>query len=227
MGLNVSKGNMYEFVTHTWNAIKGKCPHECSYCYMHRWGKQPELHLDEKELKTNLGSGNYIFVGSSCDMFAGVIPSDWIFRTLEHCNKYQGNKYFFQSKNPYVMKRFIEMGIADYYEFMKTCSVCTTIETNRFYPKIMGNAFHPESRDWIGKFLFAKKYVTIEPILDFDLPEMVELIKRCNPEQVNIGADSGHNNLPEPPKEKVIQLIEELQKFTVINNKKNISRLLK
>ena len=31
--LNVAKGNMYEFVTHTWNPIKGICPHGCKYCY--------------------------------------------------------------------------------------------------------------------------------------------------------------------------------------------------
>jgi DNA repair photolyase len=34
MPLNPSKGNMYPFVTHTWNPIRGKCPHDCSYCYM-------------------------------------------------------------------------------------------------------------------------------------------------------------------------------------------------
>lgn len=33
MGLNVSKGNMYEFITHTFNTIKGKCYHDCSYCH--------------------------------------------------------------------------------------------------------------------------------------------------------------------------------------------------
>jgi len=27
MTLNKQKGNMYGFVTHTWNVIKGKCPH--------------------------------------------------------------------------------------------------------------------------------------------------------------------------------------------------------
>ena len=32
MGLNKSKGNMYEFTTHTYNTIKGKCPHDCGYC---------------------------------------------------------------------------------------------------------------------------------------------------------------------------------------------------
>ena len=34
MGLNLSKGDMYKFVNYTWNPIKGKCLHDCSYCYM-------------------------------------------------------------------------------------------------------------------------------------------------------------------------------------------------
>ena len=53
------------------------------------------------------------------------------------------------------------------------------------------------------------------------------MIKYCNPKQVNIGADSGNNNLPEPSKEKVLALIDELQKFTTIHNKSNLKRLLK
>ena len=76
--LNKSKGNMYEFVTHTWNAIKGECYHQCSYCYMKRWGRLKPVRLDEKELKTDLGNDNFIFVGSSCDMFAQNIPDEWI-----------------------------------------------------------------------------------------------------------------------------------------------------
>jgi len=78
MALNKSKGNMYEFVTHTWNAIKGECPHDCSYCYMKRWGKLNPIRLDTREFKTDLGEGNFIFVGSSCDMFADSIPYEWI-----------------------------------------------------------------------------------------------------------------------------------------------------
>ncbi len=68
-------------------------------------------------------------------------------------------------------------------------------------------------------------YVTIEPILEFNLEHMVTMIKRCNPKQVNIGADSGRNNLIEPTKEKVLQLVLELQKFTIIHNKSNLQRL--
>ncbi len=69
MSLRKQTGNMYSFVTHTWNPIKGRCPHECEYCYMRRFPQGP-LHLDEKELWTDLGSGNFIFVGSGTDMWA-------------------------------------------------------------------------------------------------------------------------------------------------------------
>ena len=58
--MNKQKGNMYGFVTHTWNPIRGECPHDCKYCYMKKWGKQKPLRLVEKELKTDLGSGNFI-----------------------------------------------------------------------------------------------------------------------------------------------------------------------
>ena len=54
----------------------------------------------------------------------------------------------------------------------------------------------------------------------------MEMLKQCDPIQINIGADTGKNNLPEPSKEKVLQLIEEVQKFTTIHNKKNLKRLL-
>ena len=100
MGLNKSKGNMYDFVTHTWNTVKGKCYHDCSYCYMKKWGKLNDVRFDEKELKTDLGKDNFIFVGSGCDMFAESIPDEWIKKTLKHCGLYEDNQYLFQTKNP-------------------------------------------------------------------------------------------------------------------------------
>ena len=47
--LNEAKGNMYSWVTHTWNTVKGECPHGCTYCYMHRWGQQKPVRFDESE----------------------------------------------------------------------------------------------------------------------------------------------------------------------------------
>jgi DNA repair photolyase len=224
MGMNKSTGNMYKFIDYTWNTIKGECPHGCSYCYMHRWGKQSALHFDDKELRTDLGHGKYIFVGSSCDMFAESIPSNWINDTLSRCFLFSDNLYFFQSKNPGKMYYYIESILT-----IPDQSICTTIETNRFYPEIMHNSPIPTERAEAMKSIRKgyKKYVTIEPIIDFDLPEMIELIKMCEPVQVNIGADSGNNNLPEPSKEKILRLINELKTFTNVNIKENIRRIIK
>jgi len=218
--LNKSSGNMYEFVTHTWNTIKGECPHGCSYCYMKKWGKQPSLHFDNKEIKTDLGTGNYIFVGSSCDMFADDIPIEWIMSTLMICERYN-NEYFFQSKNP---KRFSLINAVPL-----NYSLCTTIETNRWYADIMNNCSKPVDRAVQLKNVptSAKRYVTIEPIMDFDLNTMIDLIKFINPSQVNIGADTGRNGLPEPSKQKLNWLIGALSGFTTVHEKANLVRLLK
>lgn len=223
MPLNKSTGNMYDFITHTWNTIKGECPHGCSYCYMKRWGKQPPLHFDEKELKTDLGKNNFIFVGSSCDMFAKHIPYEWKIDTLNHCLEFPKNKYFLQTKNPGKLLSFSN-------ELRMNFSICTTLETNRYYENIMGDTPLPNVRaHYLPRFFSLNRHITIEPIMDFDLPEFVQLIWQCYPVQVNIGADSNpkRNRLPEPPKEKILALIAELEKFTTVVQKKNLARLLK
>jgi protein gp37 len=215
MGLNISSGNMYDWITHTWNTVKGVCPHGCTYCYMHRFPQKP-VRFDEAELVTYLGENNFIFVGSSCDMWANSIPVEWIVDTLNHCNKYPENKYLFQTKNPENIRRIL----------CQNSHVCVTLETNRFYPDVMRNCPTPVERVKHMRLIRHPLYITIEPIMDFDLLPFVEMIKSCSPVQVNIGSDSGHNHLSEPPKEKVLELIDKLSKFTIIANKRNLKRLL-
>jgi len=220
MSLNLSKGNMYGFVTHTWNTVKGNCEHNCSYCYVKRWKHQKERRFDYSELKTNLGEGNFIFVGSSNDLFSNNIDPEWVRLTLEHCSNF-GNKYLFQSKNP--------ANITKYFDELPAHSViCTTIETNRHYPDVMVNSPKPEMRALaMSKLSMLERYVTIEPVMEFDHKELVELIKLCSPVQINIGADSGGHHLPEPSKDKILALIDELKSFTKVEQKKNLRRLLK
>ena len=218
MGLNKSTGNMYDFVTHTWNTIKGACYHNCSYCFMKRW-KQYPIRFDDKELQTDLGKGNIIFVGSSCDMWSRDINQEWIEKTLNHCLQ-SDNTYLFQSKNPAEFR---------YHTLPDKSIITTTIETNRDYKQMnlipFGTTPTPHGRS-MGMFenhITKRKMVTIEPIMDFDLIEIVELIKRCEPVQVNIGADSGNNHLPEPSWDKIQQLIETLKEFTKVVQKPNLN----
>ncbi|MEK0337783.1 MAG: hypothetical protein QQN41_10160 [Nitrosopumilus sp.] len=214
--LNKQIGNMYDFVTHTWNPIKGKCMHDCKYCYMKKWGEQKPLRLDENELKTNLGSGNFIFVGSGTDMFARNVPTMYILDVLIHCKKYPDNTYLFQSKNPEVFL---------FFKFPTNSIFGTTIESNRDYPEI---SKAPKIQDRVDGMIKLKKMgfrlmITIEPVLNFDVNRLVKIIEIIKPEWINLGADSGGHNLPEPSKEKLLELISRIK----IRQKKNLKRLLK
>lgn len=215
--LNKQKGNMYGFITHTWNTIKGKCYHDCSYCYMKRFKNQKPVRFDEKELKTDLGENNFIFVGSSCDMFADNIPYEWRSKTLKYCKQFPNNQYLFQTKNP---KRINGL-------FPKDTIFCLTLESDANYLRIMKNSpLIGERVQYFKNINSNSKMITIEPIIDFNLQRFVSMIKSVNPFQVNIGADSGRNHLPEPSKEKVLELITGLKKFTKVHLKDNLKRLI-
>jgi len=227
MKLNKSKGNMYEFVTFTGNVIKGKCPYDCTYCYCKKWGKQSELHFDEKELAKEMNyagvgmAAETIFVGSSCDMWADDIPDEWIKRVLNHCSSYLAT-FLFQSKNP---MRFIELLELKEFTFPKYRMFCTTIESNIDYPQISKAPKIIERANAMKllKERGEKVMVTIEPVLDFDVDLFSFLIDKINPDFLNIGADSGNNKLPEPSKEKLETLLSRFD----FHQKKNLKRLLK
>lgn len=210
---------MYEFVTHMWSPIRGKCSHNYSYCYTKIWGEQPPLHLDEKDLWTDLGKGNFIFVCHTIDLFAKDVPIDWIESVLERLRYYSGNRYLLQSKNP---KRFLDF----INKYPPNILFGTTIETNRFIvrsfaPPVSQRAMALAELSYRG----FETMVTIEPIFDFDLNELIDLIVLANPEWVNIGADSKGHDLPEPSMEKVKMLVQALQEKTTVKLKRNLERI--
>ena len=217
--LNPVKGNMYGFVDFTYNTVKGECPHGCHYCYMKKWGQQSPLHFDETELKTDLGQGNFIFIGSSCDMFAENIPEKWINDTLHHCSKYSRNLYLFQTKNP-----------SRFHEFRARLPIDvilgTTIESDIRH-KEMGES--PDVMNRIIAMMNLKNIrtmVTVEPVMDFNLNYMLFLINTCKPRSVNIGANTNTKvKLQEPSPEKINELIARLKEITEVKIKPNLKRL--
>lgn len=212
---------MYGFVTHTWNPIKGKCSHDCGYCYMKVYPQKP-LHLVERELLDDLGSGNFIFVGSSTDMFANDVPKEWILKVLEHCRKYPSNTFLFQTKNTQRVKFLVNENYN--YEIFPRCHIIgVTLESDRDFN--LSEA--PKIEERInGLMQYTRKMVSIEPILSFNLSNFVAIIKRIKPEFVSIGADSKGHHLPEPSADKVLKLIHELKMFTEVRIKDNLKRII-
>ena len=218
----LSEGELYDIETTSGNFIaNGIVVHNC-YMKSVKWDIG-ELRLEEKCLNDNLGIGNIIFVGSSTDMWADEVPDEWILKVLQHCLKYPHNTYLFQSKNP---KRFLDF--LSYYEDFIPHKVIwgTTIETNRDIQNITKAPSTFQRYSMMARIKGRRTMVSIEPIMDFDLDIMVEWIYAIQPKFVSIGADSKRNNLPEPPAWKVEKLIKELEEFTEVKIKKNLSRIL-
>ena len=175
------------------------------------------MRLDEHDLNTTeLGKGNTIFIGSSCDMFADAVPEEWIRKVFDKILKSPENTYLFQSKNPERFSR--------YAAFPFNTIWGTTIETNR-ESKLTTNAPPVEERfDWI-RAVEGRKMVSMEPIMDFDLLPVLNMMRQIKPEFISIGADSKGHNIPEPDKEKVLILIDELKKITEVKIKENLKRI--
>ena len=230
--MNKQNGDMYAFVTHTSNPIKGLCPHECCYCYMkpiyNRFKLDPNFRLDVKELNANLGNGNFIFLGSSTDMFANIVPTEWILKVYDHCNQYGQNKYLFQSKNPV---RFLEPGLINHPLMQKKGDLffATTLETNREQPTVSNAQSMSERMQAMGKLREAGfgVMITMEPIMDFDLNDVMAMMQYVQPFQVNIGCNTSRSvHLPEPSRDKIIELVHALRQYTSVVLKANSSRIL-
>ena len=229
--LKKSTGNMYEFVTHTWNPIVGRCYHNCSYCYVSKYGNEVSTiqRFNKEYLDDDFGTGNFIFVGSGIDLFADDVNDDWIRMVLDKCNQDNQslfgskNKFLFQSKNPQRILQYID------HPVFKDSVVCTTIETNRYYPEIMCNTPSMEDRARAMNEIANKgieTYLTIEPIMKFDKDELLHLIRLCKPMQVNIGANTNSRvPLPEPSLEDILSLIRDIKDECIVEIKSNMKRI--
>jgi DNA repair photolyase len=227
MSLKKPTGDMYPFVDWIWNPVSGRCSHNCSYCYVKRIARrfnheQAYPHVVKAELHTDLGHGNTIFVCSGCDLFARDIPDIWIKTVIGYAHSFKNN-YLFQTKNP---ERFTSpfIGLSAERDIL-----CTTIETDQYLPEIMRNAPSPFDRLHHLYPMRARGFrimITIEPIMDFNPGVLLFMLRTIKPMQVNIGADSGNNALPEPPVEKIRELISRLKTFTRVVEKNNLRRII-
>ncbi len=238
----IDNGNMYKDYWR-WNPIIG-CRHGCTYCSIKRMEnrvnkKDEPIKNDmttpgfrEHYLKDDLGEGRKIFVGSSSDSWGEWVPAEWITTMLRHCRSYPWNEYLWMTKNPdgYLAWLLCQQG-----HFPPKFMLGATIETDD------GDILAPYTnclitpapcnraeamREIRRRFPDVEAVLSLEPLLDFNLDNFVTMVEAIGPKKVWVGADSGKNGMPEPEPEKVRALITQLARFTVVIEKKNLSRLL-
>lgn len=222
-------GEMYDWVDCTYNPLAGACSHQCSYCYVNALKKRSpvimnkysgEPRLDEGVLRKKIKPGTY-FLCSCNDLFADNVTLDIIESVLRWASN-QNCRWIIQSKNPFRIGSFT-MQLPD------ASIIGTTIETNRDTREISKAPLPIFRARCLGHIpCNYKTFITIEPILQFDLEALLELIKRAEPDWVNIGADSKKSGLPEPTKEEIEALISGINSLGIpIRKKTNLDRILR
>lgn len=223
---NKTGSNMYPWITHMHSHLGGECSHKCKYCYVDNpiGGRNPKftgpIRLLEEEFAVDYGKGKTIFIEHQNDLFAKDVPNEFIKRVIAHCLLFPENTYMFQTKNPVRFR--------DWLAFLPVNSILgTTIETNRNMESI-SEAPSSFSR-MIGMINLPscfKRFVTIEPVLDFDVDVLASWIRDIKPDFINLGADSKGHGLEEPTVEKIMLFVEELKKHGIeLREKHNLQRL--
>ena len=235
-----NKSNMYEFIGETINPLLGECSHKCKYCYVESLKRRfealntrysGEVRLDEKVLKKRLKKGVRYFVGSCNDIFADNVPFEMKKAIIDWCNNNPQSEILLQTKNPSGFNLSKKDGTPALPLLKNHITVCVTIETddsellNRYSNALV--FFHRVNRT-MALSSFYKTQITIEPIMKMkNVHNFAQLISGYNIKQINIGADSGHNNLPEPTKEEVLLLISELKRLgQKVHLKNNLKRII-
>ncbi len=218
---------MFRSIDHTWHIYTG-CGFQCSYCYArgliegrlrhlakYERGFEPTFHPEE--LKKKFRPGDFIGVALMSDV-SFAAPEE-VSRIMERISQFPDTRFLLQSKDPacFASSEWLMRDNAVYG---------TTLETNRDHYSF-SKAPDVSARAAILRMLPAKhKFVSIEPIMDFDLEEMVSRIALIKPEIVEVGSDNYRNCLPEPPWSKVEALLKALREFVPkVVEKEGLERL--
>lgn len=207
----------------TWNLFTG-CNFNCSYCWARKLaegklkrsypnGFIPTTHPDRFDRRFK--PDDFVFPVSMGDIaFAPFVVLDNIIRTAI---KYPQTKFVLCSKDPAKYRQLATIPDNVY--------LGTTIETTENFAVSYAPTVRERYSAMMGLY-HQKKFVSIEPIMDFDVMQMVWWIEDIEPEIIEVGADNYHNNLPEPEIGKVSALLYHLRKIcpTVIE-KQGLERL--
>jgi len=159
----------------------------CQQCYDY----EPHFHEDRlnQSLKNTKGD-EFIWVGSSGDISFIEYPD--MLKILNRIKKLP-QIFFFQSKEPRVFYK---------YDFPENVILGITLESNRWYKDISDAPPPFERMNDFYRLKHPRKFITIEPILDFDFSIFLGWLRELNPERIYIGYDT-HKTWWMEGKEKV------------------------
>lgn len=206
---------MFKTITKTWNPFVG-CLFECYHggCWARNLALNKLNHLPrysdgfkpkfiEKELTKRFKPGDFVFVSDMGDI--SFATREEIIRILNRISQFPETNFLIQSKNP---KRFQDWGVT----FPYNVCLATTIETNRSY-KLTKAPLPVDRYEAIASLNHPHKFISIEPICNFDLDILLEWMKEISPKIIEVGADNYSNHLPEPSWWKIEALLKNLKDF--------------
>jgi len=205
---------MFWVVDDTWNIVTG-CTHDCGFCWAKKLcyerlckmiphyaehGFRPALQ--ESQLKRKWKPNIVVFVTDMGDLFCDAVPDEWIELVIRQTYRFPSTNFLFCTKNPARYDDFLDM-------FGDNCILGTTTETNRDeLVRPLTNAPLPSERyDALLRINFPRKFLSIEPIMKFDLPILLDWIRNIRPEACEIGYDNYGFRLPEPSESETRTLI--------------------
>lgn len=205
---------MFPFITDTWNPLGGQCPHNCKGCWAKAYIKRLNMakyqngyFIDPKQIDRKFKPGSFVFVCDMIDLFARDVPMEAIQIIMKQIKKQPDVTFLLLTKNPRYM------WIMD---LPKNVIAGATIETEldpRMYGFLYSNA--PLTHDRIKAMIDIKdsrKFVSIEPIMDFSPGAFTDALIQIKPEFVAVGFDNYNSGLPEPESlQKVLDFVAELE----------------
>lgn len=214
---------MFPFITSTSSPVKG-CSHFCQYCWFvslatgrlkryYQNGIAPRVV--QGELDRRFKKGDFVFISDMGDLFCNAVPADWIVKVCDAIRESPEAEFLFMTKNP---QRYV--GIAS--AIPSNVVLGATIESDRDYPTL---SKAPSQLDRLTAMMQLidilpnRRFVSIEPILDFNLDPFVEQLKNIKPWAVAIGYDNYRWKLPEPSRERANALVSGLGAFTTVYKK--------
>jgi len=200
----VRHDRMFPFV-HGYKIFIEGCDFDCVYCYGRRKEdpRKTEPVFHERALKYPPKKG-VVFINPFSDTFCyKACKHEWITSMWVYCKNHPDTVFLSMTKNPREYMRWL-----DSHWIPENVVLGATIETNRDTSKF---SKAPTTRERIRAMIDLKwpnKFLSIEPVMDFDPAEFTKAVLEIGPKHAAVGYDNYGYHLPEPSLEKTMWLIK-------------------